>query len=65
MVDIFLDDVLVSAAESGISSVAADDNTDAPAVYYTIQGIRLAGKPDTAGIYIVKRGNKTEKILVK
>lgn len=65
MVDIFLDDILVSAAESGIGSVAADDNTDAPAVYYTIQGIRLAGKPDTAGIYIVKRGNKTEKILVK
>lgn len=65
MVDVYLDNILVSAAESGIGSVAADDNTDAPAVYYTIQGIRLAGKPDTAGIYIVKRGNKTEKILVK
>ena len=37
---------------------------DAPAEYYTLQGIRVAA-PSAAGIYIVRKGNKTSKIMVR
>lgn len=47
-----------SAAEI-VETVAAEPE------YYTLQGIRLGGTPTAAGIYIVRRGDKTQKILVK
>lgn len=51
-----------SEAPSAITSVAVDAS-EAPAEYYTLQGVRVAA-PAT-GIYIVRRGDSATKVLVK
>lgn len=52
---------------TGVDEVFGDaeaDNADAPAEYYTISGVRVNG--DLApGIYVVRRGNKVTKEVVK
>lgn len=54
-------------AVTGVDEVFGDaeaDNADAPAEYYTISGVRVNG--DLApGIYVVRRGNKVTKEVVK
>lgn len=49
------------ADESGIASVEADDNV-AP-VYFNLQGVKVANPEN--GLYIVVKGNKASKVLVK
>lgn len=46
---------------SGVSNIALDNET--PAEYFNLQGVRV--NTPANGLYIVKRGNKAEKILVK
>jgi len=48
--------------QSGISSVNAADS-DAPAVYYNLQGVRVEN-PES-GLYIVKRGNTVTKEIIR
>lgn len=52
---------------TGVDDVFGDaeaENADAPAEYYTISGVRVNG--DLApGIYVVRRGNKVTKEVVK
>lgn len=48
---------------SGIEVVEAEEN--APAVYYNLNGVRVDGNDLTPGVYVVRRGAKAEKILVK
>lgn len=45
---------------SGVADVATDDE-DTPAEYYNLQGIKVS-RPQAGGIYICRRGLKTEKI---
>lgn len=52
-----------AADAAGISDVVVDENTDAPAVYYNLQGVKVANPEN--GIYLVRRGNKVVKELVK
>lgn len=47
--------------KASVTEIVADD--DAPAVYYNLQGVVIA-KPEK-GIYIVRRGNKVAKELVR
>lgn len=49
-------------AQVGLSTVAAE-NTDAPVVYYNLQGMRVANPQ--AGVFIRCQGNKVSKVLVK
>lgn len=52
---------------TGVDDVFGDaeaDNADAPAEYYTISGVRVSGDP-APGIYVVRRGNKVTKEVVK
>lgn len=53
--------VQVSTRSSGIESIELIEN--APAVYYNLQGVEVANPQN--GIYIVKRGNKVTKQLLK
>lgn len=53
-----------TAEESAISGIIADD-ANAVAEYFNIQGQRVAADNLTPGIYIVRKGGKTSKILVK
>lgn len=59
--------VQTRANVTGVDDVFGDaeaDNADAPAEYYTISGVRVNG--DLApGIYVVRRGNKVTKEVVK
>ena len=48
--------------KSAIKTISADDN--APAEYFNLQGIRV-DNPTDAGIYIVRRGNKAQKVIVR
>ncbi|MCM1519025.1 MAG: hypothetical protein NC117_10325 [Pseudoflavonifractor sp.] len=52
----------VVGSQTGIDAVEAV--ADAPVEYYTIQGVKVAGKLAN-GLYIAKQGNKVTKILVK
>lgn len=47
----------------GVEVVEAEEN--APAVYYNLNGVRVDGNDLTPGVYVVRRGAKAEKILVK
>lgn len=49
-------------SQTGIDAVEV--SADAPVEYYTIQGVKVAGKLAN-GLYIAKQGNKVTKILVK
>lgn len=49
---------------SGIDSVTVD-NTDAPVIYYNLQGHRVAADNLTPGIYVRRQGTEVSKILVK
>lgn len=59
--------VVPDGTVTGVDEVFGDaeaDNADAPAEYYTISGVRVNG--DLApGIYVVRRGNKVTKEVVK
>ena len=51
-------------AIAGIESVGAGvDNTDAPVVYYNLQGVRV-GNPQ-GGIFIRQQGTEATKVFVK
>lgn len=47
---------------SGVETPVADA-TEAPAEYFTLQGVRVANPSN--GIYIRRQGNTTTKVLVK
>lgn len=49
------------ANAAGVENVVVEDE-DAPAVYYNLQGIRVANPEN--GIYIVKKGNKVSKVVL-
>lgn len=52
----------------GIGNVAVDNSTpaaDAPAEYYTLQGLRVPAANLTPGLYIVRRGNTATKIIIR
>lgn len=51
-----------SMMSSGIGGIVSDD-TEAPAVYYNLQGIEVSC-PES-GIYIVRRGNKVTKEIIR
>ena len=52
-----------SNVPSGIAMTVADE--DVPAVYYNLNGVRMDGSNLTPGVYVVRRGLKASKILVK
>lgn len=55
--------ILKWQAESGVIGVEIDENTDAAPVYYNLQGVQVA-EPSN-GLYIVKRGNKVTKEIIR
>ena len=53
---------LVKASEAGIEGVEIDSN-NAPAVYYNLQGVKVANPEN--GVFIKVQGGKVSKVLVK
>lgn len=61
----YIDNIYVSyasLANTGIDDIATD-NSNAPAEYYNLQGVRLNGDNLPAGIYIRRQGSNVEKVL--
>lgn len=50
------------SSESGVVAIEPDD-AEAPVSYYNLQGVEVSG--DTPGLYIVRRGAKVTKEIVK
>lgn len=42
-----------------------DYDSDTPAEYYTLSGLKISGVPSDGGIYIVKRGTSVSKVLMR
>ena len=53
------------ASNEQLSGIAAVETDEAAPEYYSIQGTRVAADNLTPGLYIVRRGNKVSKIIVK
>lgn len=53
------------ADSSALTDIEMHKDTDAPAVYYNLQGMRVGGDNLSHGIYIKYHGGTAEKILVK
>lgn len=47
---------------SASTSVGSIEASDAPAVYYNMQGIQVAN-PEVGQIYIVRKGDKVSKVI--
>lgn len=56
-------DAVYNNVPSGIEDITVDKGMDGPAVYYNLQGIEITN-PES-GLYIVKRGSKVTKEVVK
>lgn len=54
-------------APGSVESVSGDDGSDVPVSVYTLNGIKVSAATDNlpSGIYIVRRGASTERIMVK
>lgn len=52
----------VSTAVEGVTYDA--DEVDGPAEYYTLQGVKVSGQLEP-GIYIVRKGGKSTKVLIR
>lgn len=50
--------------DSGINSVIADNNSNAPAEYYNLQGVKVAN-PEAGQVYILKQGTKAVKTIIR
>lgn len=48
---------------SGIDNIVAEDNTDSEPIYYNLQGVQITNPQN--GIYIVRRGNKVSKEIIR
>ena len=53
----------VNPGQSAVDAIVSEENT-ANVEYYNLQGVRVE-MPSTPGIYIVKRGNKISKTLIR
>lgn len=53
------------ATTSAIDSIIVDGDEDAPVEYFNIQGVRVNGEQLAPGLYIMRQGSKTTKIIVK
>lgn len=49
---------------SGIENVISEKDDDIPAEFYTVSGIRVDGEP-TPGIYLRRKGNIVEKVIIR
>lgn len=66
------DDMVIAATfadthtlPSGIGEIIVDDDDDAPVKVYNLQGIEVNADHLVPGVYIVKRGSKTQRVLVR
>lgn len=50
---------------NGVEDVTVDEDANAPAEYFTITGARVSAENLVPGTYIVRKGTKTSKIIIR
>ncbi len=61
--DLLVDNIrVIDAPTSGIAAPIVEEGEMR---WYTLEGLPLDGAPTTSGIYIVRKGGKTQKVLIK
>ena len=50
---------------AGVNQVFAAAGEDAPAVYYTLQGVRVSADELAAGVYVKVKGSEATKVVVR
>ena len=51
---------------SGVDNIVVDsDNSDAPVIYYNLNGVQMHGDNLAPGLYIRRQGNEVTKVIVK
>ncbi len=48
---------------TSVTEMTVSDDTDA--IYYTLDGQKLSGKPNTAGVYVMLKDGKSKTLIVK
>lgn len=48
---------------TSVTEMNVSDDTDA--IYYTLDGQKLSGKPNTAGVYVILKDGKSKTLIVK
>lgn len=48
---------------TSVTEMTVSDDTNA--IYYTLDGQKLSGKPNTAGVYVVLKDNKHKTLIIK
>ena len=48
---------------TSVTEMTVSDDTDA--IYYTLDGQKLSGKPNTAGVYVILKDGKSKTLIVK
>lgn len=54
-----------NATISAIDCIVVDGDENVPVEYFNIQGVRVNADELVPGLYIVRQGSKTSKIIVK
>ena len=49
---------------SSVANVAVDNNIDAPAEYYDLQGVKISN-PQSGKLYIKRQGSTVSKLIVR
>jgi hypothetical protein len=56
----------VSGQQSGVQTVQVDNsNVNAEKEYFNLAGMKIAADNLAPGIYIVRQGNKTSKVVIR
>lgn len=55
----------VGGTTTGVTTPAVEADANAPEVWYNLQGINVEADNQVPGIYIVRKGNQTHKVIVK
>lgn len=54
--------LVVKLPSAGVDAIEADNDSDAPAEYYNLQGMKVS-QPAAGQLYIVRKGNKSSKVI--
>ena len=62
IVDFNTMELTVTEGNAGVDSIGIELN--APVEYYNLQGVKV-NNPEKGGVYVVKQGNKTSKVVIR
>ncbi len=56
---------ILKGSSDAVENITVDNDTDAPVIYYNLNGVRVADDNLTPGVYVRVQGSKATKVVVK